>query len=41
MSSWTALTWQIGMKTAFYTKYIEEKKYFWTFITKIKNSKNN
>ena len=31
MSSWTALTCHIGMKTAFYTKNIRSK-HFWTFI---------
>ena len=34
MSSWTALTWHIGMMTAFYTKYIQGK-YFRNFIMKI------
>ena len=40
MTSWTALTWHIGIKTAFYTKNIKSK-YFGIFIMKILNSKRN
>ena len=32
MSSWTALTRHLGMKTAFYTKYIKVIKFFKIFI---------
>ena len=36
MTSWTALTWYIGLKTAFYTKHIK-RKYFRIFIMMIFN----
>ena len=29
--SWTALTWHIGMKTAFFNKYVYEKQIFVNF----------
>ena len=40
MSSWTALTWQTGMKTAFETKNIKSN-YFGTFIMKILRFKSD
>ena len=40
MSSWTALTWDIGMKTAFKTKNMKFKS-FGIIIVKIKNFKSD
>ena len=39
MSSWTALTWQRGMKTAFQTEYIEEQVEI--FFMKLLNNKSD